>query len=708
MKKVTLFILGFVSIVTAIQAQQSLNEALSGFPYQQKNTVAQTLSNMNEWKSSSWKQFYKMLDDDSMRASASFALTAYVHQAATSPASSTRAAAVLKQGVSVAQSFLAKDLVIEMMGLLGDEANVKDLSNLLKDEQYSPRAMRSLATIKSPAAIAALEKALIKASPSLASQLKLALEFAQKSANSPKTAEWVILRPATPINKVQHLLDVQNQIEKANNPVDKRQALHQMENIKGVAALLVCAKYLSDPVLQKQAALIMARNALADPSIRGIAPREALEQALPLISGVDSAALVKTLKNYLKAIPYDNGWVRLFNGKNLNGWKGLVGNPISRAKMTEEELLKAQSAANAGAGNDWVVEDGLLIFTGHGDNLCTVKQYGDFEMFVDWKITAKGDAGIYLRGSPQVQIWDTSRREVGAQVGSGGLYNNQKNPSKPLQVADNAIGEWNTFHIIMKGDKVTVFLNGVKVTDEAILENYWDRKLPIFIREQIELQAHGTYVAYRNIFLRELDPVATTPLSDAEQKEGFVSLFDGSNLDKWIGNKTGYALEDGVIVTHPELGGGNIYTAEEFGDFEYRFEFQLTPGANNGLGIRTPTTGDAAYVGMELQILDNEAPVYANLKPYQYHGSVYGVIPSRRGFLKPTGEWNQQHVIAKGNRIKVILNGQVIMDGDIQKASENGTADGNKHPGLLNKQGHIGFLGHGDVVRFRNIRVKRL
>jgi hypothetical protein len=260
----------------------------------------------------------------------------------------------------------------------------------------------------------------------------------------------------------------------------------------------------------------------------------------------------------------------------------------------------------------------------------------------------------------------------------------------------------------MKGDKVTVFLNGVKVTDEAILENYWDRKLPIFIREQIELQAHGTYVAYRNIFLRELDPVANTPLSDVEQKEGFQSLFDGSNLDKWIGNKTGYALEDGVIVTHPELGGGNIYTAEEFGDFEYRFEFQLTPGANNGLGIRTPTTGDAAYVGMELQILDNEAPIYAKLKPYQYHGSVYGVIPSRRGFLKPTGEWNQQSVIAKGSRIKVTLNGQVIMDGDIQQASVNGTADGNKHPGLLNKQGHIGFLGHGDVVRFRNIRVKRL
>jgi hypothetical protein len=434
-----------------------------------------------------------------------------------------------------------------------------------------------------------------------------------------------------------------------------------------------------------------------------------LEKALPLISGVDSVVLVKALKNYLKALPYDNGWELLFNGKNLDGWKGLVGNPISRSKMSADSLLKAEAVANVNAHNDWIVEDGLLIFTGHGDNLCTKKMYGDFEMYVDWKITEKGDAGIYLRGSPQVQIWDTSRREVGAQVGSGGLYNNQKNQSKPTSVQDNKIGEWNTFHIIMKGERVTVYLNGQKVTDNVVLENYWDRKIPIFPKEAIELQAHGTYVAYRNIYVRELPADdLTTPLSEEEKKEGFESLFDGSNLDRWIGNKKGYALEEGVIVTHPELGGGNIYTADEYADFEYRFEFQLTPAANNGLGIRTPTQGDAAYVGMELQILDNEADVYKSLKPYQYHGSVYGVIPSKRGYLKPTGQWNQQTVIAKGNKIKVILNGQVILDGDISSSIANGTADGNKHPGLANKTGHIGFLGHGDVVRFRNIRIKRL
>ena len=202
--------------------------------------------------------------------------------------------------------------------------------------------------------------------------------------------------------------------------------------------------------------------------------------------------------------------------------------------------------------------------------------------------------------------------------------------------------------------------------------------------------------------------ITAVSMSDEERKLGFEVLFNGTNLDKWIGNKKGYALEDSVIVTHPELGGGNLYTAEEYSDFEYRFEFQLTPGANNGLGIRTPTEGDAAYEGMELQILDNEAPIYDKLKPYQYHGSVYGVIPAKRGYLKPTGEWNEQTVVVKGSKVKVILNGQVILDGDIKEASKNGTADGREHPGLMNAKGHIGFLGHGDVVRFRNIRIKKL
>lgn len=202
---------------------------------------------------------------------------------------------------------------------------------------------------------------------------------------------------------------------------------------------------------------------------------------------------------------------------------------------------------------------------------------------------------------------------------------------------------------------------------------------------------------------------AQNKLTNMEKMDGFVLLFNGQNLDGWVGNKTGYGVDDGMIVIDPDKDAhGNLFTEKEYANFNFRFQFQLTPGANNGLGIRAPLKGDAAYKGMEIQILDNTADKYKNLHEYQYHGSVYGVIPAKRGFLKPVGEWNEEEVIANGNHIKVILNGEVIVDGDIRKASKGGTLDGKKHPGLRNKKGHIGFLGHGDKVRFRNIRLKEL
>ncbi|MFN5331542.1 MAG: DUF1080 domain-containing protein [Bacteroidota bacterium] len=193
------------------------------------------------------------------------------------------------------------------------------------------------------------------------------------------------------------------------------------------------------------------------------------------------------------------------------------------------------------------------------------------------------------------------------------------------------------------------------------------------------------------------------------QEEGFVSLFDGKSLDNWIGNKSSYLVKDGILVIEPQGGGGgNLYTEKEYENFVLRFEFQLTPGANNGLGIHAPLTGDAAYLGKELQILDNESEKYASLQPYQYHGSVYGVIPAKRGYLRPVGEWNQQEVRVEHPRITVILNGEVILEGNYLEASKNGTLDHKEHPGLLRSRGHIGFLGHGDVVRFRDIRIKEI
>jgi hypothetical protein len=350
----------------------------------------------------------------------------------------------------------------------------------------------------------------------------------------------------------------------------------------------------------------------------------------------------------------------------------------------------------------------MIWFSGNGENLCSVKEYGDFEIFVDWLISKEGDSGIYLRGSPQVQIWDPSRVDVGAQVGSGGLYNNQKNPSKPLKFADNPVGEWNTFRILMIGEKVSVWLNGELVVDNVTLENYWDRNIPIFPKGAIELQAHGTDLAFRDIYVREISDKEYN-LTAEEKAEGFVSLFNGRNLNGWTGNKTSYVPEDGNIVVKPGDGsGGNLFTEKEYADFIFRFEFLLTPGANNGLGIRAPLSGDAAYSGMELQILDDTAPVYANLQPYQYHGSVYGIIPAKKGYQKPVGEWNYQEVKVQGTRITITLNGTVIVDGDIAESRDNGTMDHKDHPGLKNAKGHIGFLGHGSELKFRNIRIKDL
>jgi hypothetical protein len=263
----------------------------------------------------------------------------------------------------------------------------------------------------------------------------------------------------------------------------------------------------------------------------------------------------------------------------------------------------------------------------------------------------------------------------------------------------------------MIGDKVTVYLNGLLVTDNVVLENYWDRSIPIFEKEAIELQAHGTRLDFRDIYVREIPRPEPYVLSKEEQAEGFVPMFNGIDLTGWTGNTVDYFAQEGMIVCKPSgQGYGNLFTEKEYSDFIMRFEFQLTPGANNGLGIRTPMTGDAAYVGMELQILDDEADIYRNLQPYQYHGSVYGVIPARRGFLKPVGEWNFQEVKAVGTRITITLNGEVIVDGDLAEASKNGTQtiDNRPHPGLLNPSGHIGFLGHGSPLKFRNLRIKEV
>ena len=215
---------------------------------------------------------------------------------------------------------------------------------------------------------------------------------------------------------------------------------------------------------------------------------------------------IKELPRFPRNNVAPEGFSRLFDGVSLTGWKGLVADPPARAKMSEAELRAAQAKADQLMREHWKVADGAVVYQGNGfDNLCTAREYHDFELVADWKINEGGDSGIYLRGSPQVQIWDpTSGKANPRHEGSGGLYNNQKNPGGPLKLADHYPGEWNHFDILMIGDKVTVYLNDELVVHDTTLENYWERGKPIYPAGQIELQAHKEPVWFRNLYIREL------------------------------------------------------------------------------------------------------------------------------------------------------------------------------------------------------------
>lgn len=190
---------------------------------------------------------------------------------------------------------------------------------------------------------------------------------------------------------------------------------------------------------------------------------------------------------------------------------------------------------------------------------------------------------------------------------------------------------------------------------------------------------------------------------------GFVSLFDGRSLAGWRlvgGTGPGYVVRDGILVC-PKEGGGNLFTEREYADFVLRFEFRTEPGGNNGVGIRAPYEGDPAYQGMEIQILDDGHELYkGKIRSEQHHGSIYDVIPARTGYLKPAGEWNTEEIRADGRRIRVTLNDVIIVDADLDTVREPAVTT--RHPGLARTTGHIGFLGHGSLVEFRNIRIRTL
>jgi len=408
------------------------------------------------------------------------------------------------------------------------------------------------------------------------------------------------------------------------------------------------------------------------------------------------------------------GYTPLLNGKDLCGWIGMKSvSPYKMDKMTSEELLQKRRADWLETKDHWWMEDGVLVNDGQGAFLTTEKEYGDIELLLEYKTVAKADSGVYLRTTPQVQIWDYTEEggkwQSGADKGSGGLWNNSAGaPGKdPLVLADKPFGKWNSMRIIQVGERTTVYLNDKLVVDNARMENYWDHSLPLRRTGHIQLQTHGGEICWRNIFVREIGWTEARQILAAKSDSDYKQIFNGKDFEGWKGPLDNYQIEDGTILCKPKHG-GTIYYDEVFSDFKVRLEFLLPPAGNNGLAIRYPGEGDTAYVGMtELQVIDNSAEQYiGKLDDRQYHGSVYGMIPAKRGYQYPVGVWNFEEVTVKGSRIKVELNGTVILDGDVKDVTE--FMHDSPHPGKDRTSGYFGFAGHNDPVRYRNVYIKSL
>jgi hypothetical protein len=448
------------------------------------------------------------------------------------------------------------------------------------------------------------------------------------------------------------------------------------------------------------------------------------------------------------------GFTTLFNGKDLDGWYGWgTRDPKEFLAMSDEERSTYKKQSIEGGLLDkkghplndhllahWRVENNELVNDGKGLYLTTDKNFGDFELMLEYKALPDGDSGVYLRGIPQIQIWDSTKgdpRGLGQNKGSGGLWNNSAGaPGKdPLKRMDKPFGEWNQLHVVMIGERATIKLNGEVVVDDAVLENYFanktkgyaafgdGRKVKLdskrmvndFMRDPapskgpIQLQTHGSEIRWRNLYIREIFGEEANTMLASKHTDGFIELVNGKDLSNWQGAVDNYEVKNGAIVCKKGKG-GDLLTLDEYEDCLIRVEFRLPEAGNNGIALRTPPGKHSAQDGLELQIIDsdgyNKRIAPNELKPYQYHGSLYHCVGAKHGYLRPAGEWNFQEIEVRGQTIKVVLNGTKILDVDIDQIDRSKLEL--VPTGLDNRRGHIGFAGHSDPVEFRSFKVKRL
>lgn len=444
--------------------------------------------------------------------------------------------------------------------------------------------------------------------------------------------------------------------------------------------------------------------------------------------------------------------VQLFNGKDFSNWHGRsTTDPAKWDSVPAEQKAKWDQEIK----DHWKIDGDVIVSDGHGAFLTTNQEFGDFEFSFDYSIVPTSDSGVYLRGIPQVQIWDPNaenNKKHGNEKGSGGLWNNPPGfgGKDPLVRADKPVGEWNAMRVRLIGERCTVWLNGLCVVKNERLANYFRKGEPLYAKGPIQLQTHGAEIRWRNLKLKEFNsdqanellraaedeslPMtttttatttvtvptnsSTTSTTTSVTMERFVPLFNGKDLTGWKGATDNYSVVDGTIQCKTGKG-GTLVSEKAYSDYVMRVDFLLPPGGNNGLVMRYPSQAeidampkdkrseDGAYVAMtELQVLDDGHSKYKNLDPRQAHGSAYGIAPAKRGFLRPTGQWNHEVITVVGSTIIVELNGTRILETDVSTINEYMAES--PHPGKNRKSGHVGFAGHNDPVQFRNVDIRSI
>ncbi len=478
----------------------------------------------------------------------------------------------------------------------------------------------------------------------------------------------------------------------AKDDASKNTIINALSKTAELPALYLAAQYLDAEGTQKAAAAAVKFIAGKNKAEAGELITAALNKALALYdvwkaSNADAGYAVDEIKKHINEMPKGAPEYKAFE------WGSVVpySVEIATTPKMKRAAKKAAEKAAAEAAKGWVIDGGKATFAGTAAGaVATEKSYANYVLYTEYK--AEGEASLGVRGMPAT-------------------------------VALKASKGWNALQVSVVDERMTVTLNGKEVVSNVIIENVIEAGKPAPAEGVFILASDGKAVALRNSYIKALPATPKFELPADEAKEGFKVLFDGTSLNEFVGNKTNYVTKDGTIFVTAQYGGsGNLYTKEEYGNFVLRFEFAfVNPGVNNGIGIRTPMGVDAAYDGMEIQVLDHHSPIYAGwLKPQQHHGAVYGIIKPEIITFPELGTWNTEEIYANGDHIRVTVNGQVILDGNIREACQGHnvapdgsnknpyTLDHRNHPGLFNEKGHIGLLGHGPGIKFRNIRIKEL